>query len=214
MPGERRTRHERSVRYGPQVDSWTGEEIDEGQVADAIQQSGHGFVFSEEHPFGRTRLERRISQRLHRVRWAFEQAEAYFTPAELQALALTYGAGVPIAECARRLGTTRQQFRDRVKRAERRVDDLYDAEELPRYRVKKGRPNARIDAPEGAEQLERLAAERLPMGAAHVWGRTESPRVQRFRRELNYLMPLIERQRQIEAIAETVIPVTEISPSH
>jgi predicted DNA-binding protein (UPF0251 family) len=177
------------------------------EMADLGANAAEGFgIQGLVEPYGRTRLERAISGRVHKVAWVFEFAEGYFTPAELQALALVYGAGMPYAQAARRLGIARSQFRSRVKRAERRVDELYGLERLPRNRWKKGRPNARIGAPDGAVWIAAKVAKNLPMAEGHVWGsdrRVELP-VDSSDPEwrLNYVEPLTLRQRLLERVHE------------
>jgi predicted DNA-binding protein (UPF0251 family) len=139
-----------------------------GQVLDAKHNTAHGFVFDVVHAFGRTRLERRISARMHKVRWALEHREVYLTPAQLQALAMVYGAQLPVAECARRLNIDRHSFQQRLDKADRRVDRLWDGKE--RMRPVKGRPDAVLRAPEGAAWMEERAWETLGRGAVYVWG--------------------------------------------
>jgi hypothetical protein len=148
---------------------------EEEEVMQAIAEEGPGFVFDVVHAFGRTRLERRVSRNIHRVRWALEFAWWDLTPAEKQALAITYGCAMPNAEAARRLRIPRQQYRDRLRRAEDRVDRLYDARNKPRLRAKTGRPNAKIPAPEGALWMAARARERLGVGSGFVWGSGEPP---------------------------------------
>lgn len=94
-------------------------------------EAGHGFIRSVVHAFGRTTTERRVSRRIHKVRWALEFVDWALTPAQLQALAMVYGCTMPPNKCAKRLGIPRQQFHDRLRRAEAIVDRLYDAKRKP-----------------------------------------------------------------------------------
>lgn len=140
------------------------------QVVDAIRNTGHGFIFQAVHAFGRTTTERRVSRRVQKVKWALGGAgDGYLTPAQEQALAMLYGCVMPPAECARRLGIERQRFQARLRRGEAIVDRLWDGT-AGRNRWKKGRPNAVINAPEGAEWMYLRARESLGVGAGYIWG--------------------------------------------
>jgi predicted DNA-binding protein (UPF0251 family) len=140
----------------------------EVQVTDAIRNAGHGFVFEVMHAWGRTTTERRISKRIHKVRWALEFRDGDLTPAQKQALVMVYGAELTPNECAKRLDIARQSFHDRLRSAENTVDRLYARGGRRTY--KKGRPNARLSAPQGAEWIELRAREMLGGAAAAVWG--------------------------------------------
>ena len=133
-------------------------------------EAGVGFVSSRiEHAFGHTTTEHRMAHRLHKVRWALENRSHVLTPAQRQALALVYGCVMPPNTAARRLGVTRAAFRQRLVRAETKVDEEYASEDRPRNRDKRGRPDARLEVIDGAIKLELEAMENLgPAGASFI----------------------------------------------
>jgi hypothetical protein len=154
--------------------AYTTPDSEEVQVVDALRNSEQGFIFEVIHVWGRTTTERRISKRLPKVRWALTCREGDLTPAQKQALVMVYGAELTPYECAKRLGVRRQSFHDRLRSAESTVDRLY--EQGGRRQWKKGRPNARLRAPDGAAWIEQRARETLDRGASYVWGDDLPPR--------------------------------------
>jgi hypothetical protein len=131
-----------------------------------------------------------------KVKWALEFRQGYFTPAQAQALAMLYGCVMPPSECARRLDITRQSFLERLTRGERIVDRLWDGERI-RNNYKKGRPNARLRALEGAEWMYLKAQETFgrSVAAVFIWG--TDPRPDRMSDEEFH--ELLERERAKDA---------------
>jgi hypothetical protein len=151
-------------------DNWevAGDRTADAEVKDLLE-AGHGFrVMQVFHVFGRTSTERRVSKRVHEVRWALEFRTGDLTMAQKQALAMVYGCVIPPAKCARLLGISRQAFRQRLVGAEEAVDRLWD--EGGRRRWKKGRPDAVLHAPEGAAEMVEQAKQVFWQGAEYIYG--------------------------------------------
>jgi DNA-binding CsgD family transcriptional regulator len=149
------------------------EKTDTGGSADprdpavvAMLQAGHGVIISAEHPFGRTSTERRVAGRFHKVRWALTYRQGILTPAQRQVLAIVYGCVMPPNKVAQRLGKSRQTVRATLRAAEAIVDAEYDRETRRARRFKAGRPDARLNDPDGLAWIEDEVASTLGTEAA------------------------------------------------
>jgi hypothetical protein len=137
----------RPVHHGPAISDW-GDVLDhpEADVVDAIGdgEGPYGFVFISAG--GLTRSERRRAKHMYAIDWVLRtgRERVVWTESQYRAVVLFYRLGMKESHGARALRITRQAFDERLSGAEGQADKWYAAERPPRYRVKKGRPNAKV----------------------------------------------------------------------